>query len=139
MEAYIKSLSGGFQIAEVRYDPFQFHRSATTLSQTGVNMVEFPQTANNMTDAGQALFDAVRHRTLKLYEDDELRREARFAVGKETPRGMRIVKEKASHKIDAIVALAMAVCAASSQVEECLPGVFFVGGRNIDVFRGGLV
>jgi phage terminase large subunit-like protein len=121
MEAYIRELDKGFDVAEVRYDPWQLHRSATTLSQARIKMVEFPQTVSNLTDCGQALYDAVKHKTLKLYKDDQLRDEARFAVGRESPRGMRIVKEKASHKIDAIVALAMAVCAATSAPEKTQP------------------
>ena len=116
MEAFVKELVKSYTVSAVYYDPYQFHRSATTLTQAGVKMVEYPQTVGNMTDAGQALYDAVKHRTLVLYEDDELRKEASFAVGKETPRGMRIVKEKASHKIDAIIALAMATCGALGQV-----------------------
>lgn len=127
MEAYIRELANGYDVIEVRYDPFQFHRSATTLKQAKINMIEFPQTVPNMTDAGQALYDAVKHRTLKLYMDDGLRKEARFAIGKETPRGMRIVKEKASHKIDAIVALAMAVSGACSYGEGRSPGVISLG------------
>jgi phage terminase large subunit-like protein len=115
MESFIDELAKSYHVAGVYYDPFQFHRSATTLTQKGVKMVELPQTVGNMTDAGQALYDLVKHRNLTLYEDDELRREASFAVGKETPRGMRIVKEKAAHKIDAIIALAMAVCGAVGQ------------------------
>jgi phage terminase large subunit-like protein len=118
MEAYIKVLSRNFDIAEVRYDPFQFHRSATTLTKEGINMVEFPQTVGNLTDMGQCLFDAVKHQSLKLYADAEMRKEASFAAGKETPRGMRIIKEKSSHKIDAIIGLAMAVHAASTTPGE---------------------
>jgi phage terminase large subunit-like protein len=121
MEAYIKVLSRNFDIAEVRYDPFQFHRSATTLTKEGINMVEFPQTVGNLTDMGQCLFDVVKHQSLKLYADADMRKEASFAVGKETPRGMRIVKEKANHKIDAIVALAMATHAASTAPESEQP------------------
>jgi phage terminase large subunit-like protein len=136
MEAYIRMLDKDYRVVEVRYDPFQFHRSATTLSQAGINMIEFPQTVPNMTDAGQALYDAVKHRTLKLYKDDELRKEATFAVGKETPRGMRIVKEKASRRIDAIVSLAMAVCSASYGKEympgSVSPGIFDNGAVNTD-------
>lgn len=109
MESYIKELARDFSLAECRYDPYQLHRSATTLKKEGVQMLEWPQTVPNMTDCGQALFDAVNHRTLVLYADEAMRKQASFAVGKETPRGMRIVKEKASHKIDVIVALAMAV------------------------------
>jgi phage terminase large subunit-like protein len=133
MEAYVKELSNSYHVVEVRYDPFQFHRSATTLSQAGVKMIEFPQTVGNMTEAGQALYDAVKHRTLKLYGDDQLREEARFAVGKETPRGMRIVKEKASHKIDAIVALAMAVLGVSSSGEK-IAGTRVSLGITVDSF-----
>jgi phage terminase large subunit-like protein len=114
MEAYIRELDKGYTVVECRYDPWQLHRSATTLSQAGIKMIEFPQTVSNLTECGQALYDSVKHKTLKVYKDDELRKEASFAIGKETPRGIRIVKEKASHKIDAIVALAMAVCAAVS-------------------------
>jgi len=135
MEAYIKQLAKDYRVREVRYDPFQFHRSATTLKQDNINMVEFPQTVGNMTEAGQALYDAVKHRTLKLYKDDELRKEAGFAIGKETPRGMRIVKEKSSHKIDAIVALAMATYGASSQGEERLPGLVIID-KNYRVVGG---
>ena len=127
MEAYIKDLANNFRIGEVRYDPWQLHRSATTLQQANVNMVEFAQTVGNMTDAGQALYDAIKHKTLKLYQDDELRKEACFAIGKETPRGMRIVKEKASHKIDAIVALAMAVLGSSSATEKVAAGHISLG------------
>lgn len=126
MEAYIRHLKKAYNVIEVRYDPFQFHRSATTLKQAGVKMVEFPQTESNMTNAGQALYDVVKHRILKLYRDSELRKEACSAVGKETPRGMRIVKEKASKKIDGIIALAMAVHGASSELEY-IPGSVSLG------------
>ena len=65
-------------------------------------------------------------KTLRLYKDDGMRKEASFAVGKETARGMRIVKGKTSQKIDAIIALAMAVYGASSE-EEYLPGTISLG------------
>jgi hypothetical protein len=47
-----------------------------------------------------------------LYPSDKLRQQALSTVAIENPRGWRIAKEKASKKIDAIVALAMACCAA---------------------------
>ena len=134
MEKYINELAQGYQVEGVYYDPYQLHRSATTLSQAGINMVEFPQTVANMTDAGQTLYDAVKHRTLKLYPDDQLRKEASFAIGKEGPRGIRIVKEKASHKIDSIVALAMAVRGASQEEEGAIPFFFAGSTRSPDLF-----
>jgi len=129
MESYVKELSTGFRIEGVFYDPYQFHRSAMTLTNQGIPMVEFPQTVSNMTECGQCLYDLVKHKNLKLYEDTEMRKEASFAIGKETPRGMRIVKEKSSHKIDAIVALAMAVQGISTE-DQAQPGLFFIGGKE---------
>jgi uncharacterized protein YbdZ (MbtH family) len=57
---------------------------------------------------GQTLFDLLNGQNLVLYADDELRQQALSTVSIETPRGWRIAKEKASKKIDAIVALSMA-------------------------------
>jgi hypothetical protein len=53
-----------------------------------------------------------------LYPSDELRQQALSTVAIENPRGWRIAKEKASRKIDAIVALAMACCAAMAHRGE---------------------
>jgi hypothetical protein len=61
---------------------------------------------------GQTLFDLLNGRNLRLYPAADLRQQALNTVSLETPRGWRIAKEKASQKIDAIVALAMACVAA---------------------------
>jgi hypothetical protein len=53
-----------------------------------------------------------------LYPSDELRQQALSTVAIENPRGWRFAKEKASRKIDAIVALAMACCAAMAHRGE---------------------
>jgi phage terminase large subunit-like protein len=130
METYIRELGKGYTVVECRYDPWQLHRSATTLKKAGIKMIEFPQTVSNLTDIGQAVYDAVKHRSLKLYSDTELRREAAFAVAKETARGIQIIKLKRGHKIDAIVALATSVCAASSVSEKSTPGLFFIDANR---------
>jgi hypothetical protein len=57
-------------------------------------------------------------KNLVLYPSDELRQQALSTVAIENPRGWRIAKEKASKKIDAIVALAMACCAAMAHRGE---------------------
>jgi phage terminase large subunit-like protein len=93
-------------------DPYQLHRSITTLRAAGINIVEFPQTTGNTTLMGQALFDLLNGRNIKLYRADDLRSQALNTVAVESARGWRIAKERASKKIDAIVALAMACVAA---------------------------
>ena len=84
------------------------HRSITTLEAAGVPIREFSQTQGNCTLMGQTLFDLLNGRNLELYSSDELRQQALNTIAVENPRGWRIAKEKASKKIDAIVALAMA-------------------------------
>ncbi len=57
-----------------------------------------------------------------MYPADDLRSQALSTIAVEHPRGWRIAKEKASKKIDAIVALAMACCAAIERGKT--PGLF---------------
>jgi len=67
---------------------------------------------------GQTLFGVLNGENLVLYPCDELRQQALSTVTIENPRGWRIAKEKASKKIDEIVALAMACCAAMAHRGE---------------------
>ena len=53
--------------------------------------------------------DQVRSRGLRVYRAPDLRQQILNAVLVETPRGLRLAKEKSSKKIDGAVALAMAV------------------------------
>jgi phage terminase large subunit-like protein len=111
IEKYLLEVWERFRIHVIRYDPYQLHRSAMTLRKKGLPMEEFPQTTGNLTEMGQNLFDLVKHKSIILYPDDDLRRHAQNSMGKETARGWRITKGKASHKVDLIVALAMSALA----------------------------
>ena len=99
-------------------DPYQFHRSITTLQAAGLPIREFAQTTANTTLMGQTLFDLLTGKNLVVYPSDELRQQALSTVAIENPRGWRIAKEKSSKKIDAIVALTMACCAAMAHRGE---------------------
>ena len=116
MEAFLLELHQGYSLAAVRYDPYQFHRSAMTLKNKGLPMEEYPQTVSNLTDMGQNIYDLVRFHNITFYNDPDLRAEASSAIAKETERGIQITKAKSSLKIDQIVALAMAClqCAKTS-------------------------
>ena len=87
--------------------------------------LEFPQTAGNLTEAGQGLFDLVEFGNIVLYPCKDLRSEAAIAVAKETGRGLRITKEKSTHKIDQIVALAMACLEATKAKTSTFRYFFF--------------
>lgn len=108
MEAYLLELYRGYILLSVKYDPFQFHRSAATLKKKGLPMEEYPQTSSNLTEIGQNLYDLVEYGNIVLYPCRDMRYEATCAMAKETGRGLKIMKEKSTQKIDQIVALAMA-------------------------------
>ena len=108
VEKYIRELSNDFTVLQCHYDPYQFHRSATTLQKENIRMVEFPQTVSRLTEAAQCLYDLIHGGNLEMYQSKEFRRHAQSAMAKETARGFRIVKDTRSKKIDLIIALAMA-------------------------------
>ncbi len=112
VEQYLWHLVKSYNVVAIYVDPYQMHRSITTLAKAGVPIMEFPQTQANMTRMSQLLFDLLRGKNLVLYPDPDLREQALHTVAIETGRGLRITKEKLSKKIDAIVALSMACVAA---------------------------
>lgn len=112
LEAAALELNDRFNLKEVRYDPYQFHRSAVTLSKAGVPMVEFPQSLPNLTAASQNLYELIKGANLMVYPDPAMRLSVQRAVALETSRGWRITKEKSAHKIDVVVALAQAALGA---------------------------
>jgi hypothetical protein len=65
---------------------------------------------SRMTEAGNALFTAVREGRLRVYPGArDLREHVLAASARETDRGIRLVKTAGRRKIDGAIALAMAV------------------------------
>jgi phage terminase large subunit-like protein len=118
VEEDLRDLADQCDLVEALIDPYQAHRSVTTLQAAGLPIKEFPQTTANCTRMGQVLFDLLNGKNLVLYASEELRQQALSTVAIENPRGWRIAKEKASKKIDAIVALSMAAVAAMAHKHE---------------------
>jgi len=112
IERTLLELKRRFYLREVRFDPYQMQAVAQRLTSQGVPMVEFAQSVPNLTEASTNLFEIVKARNLIVYPDDEIRLAISRCVALETSRGWRIAKEKHSHKIDVIVALAMAALGA---------------------------
>ncbi len=113
IEAYLRELYRDYAVRVGGADPFALHHTIMALQASGVPIQEFPQTVTNTTRMGQCLFDLIKSQNIVLYPDEELRLHALNAVAVEMPRGFRLAKEKASKKIDAAVALAIACCMAA--------------------------
>jgi phage terminase large subunit-like protein len=132
VESAILELHQRFNLRGCRYDPYQMASSAQRLTKAGVKMVEFPQTTGNLTEASQNLYDLIKSNNFVAYPDDEIRLAVNRAVAIEGARGWRITKEKASHKIDVVVAMAQAALGA---VQEGAVSrgffAFFAGGDTM--------
>jgi len=101
-----------YKIKQAIYDPYQFARSAATMKNARIKMMEFPQTVSNTCEMSEALSDLLHNQRLLLYPNPTLRQHLLNARVKETQRGWRLVKGKTSRKIDLTIALAMAVLGA---------------------------
>jgi phage terminase large subunit-like protein len=121
IEATVFQLSRRFRLRQVKFDPFQMQASAQRLTGRGVRMEEFAQTVGNLTESSSNLYELVKGRNLVLYEDAAMRLAVQRSVAIETSRGWRIAKEKASHKIDVIVALAQAALGAVEDASRPAP------------------
>lgn len=124
VEEFIREVCQSYEVQACLYDPAMFWRSAQMLMEEGYPMIEYPQTHARMCPASQALFDAVQESRLVHNGDRTLRAHADAAVARETGRGWRLDKDKATEHIDAMVALAMAVYEAGQTQPS--PSVFVV-------------
>jgi phage terminase large subunit-like protein len=113
IEKTLRELMRRFWVREIRYDPYQLVSVAQRLTNEGLPMIEFAQSVPNLTEASSNLYELIKGRNLRLSADDDMRLAASRAVALETSRGWRMAKEKASHKIDVIVALAQACLGAT--------------------------
>ncbi|MGA2264291.1 MAG: terminase TerL endonuclease subunit [Acidobacteriota bacterium] len=108
IEETLLDLSHRFRLQSIRYDPWQMVAVAQRLQRAGLQMTEFPQSVPNLTEASNNLYELIKSHNLVAYPDEQIRLAISRAVAVETSRGWRITKEKASHKIDVVVALAQA-------------------------------
>ena len=97
-------------------------------------MLEFPQSVPNLTETSSNLYEFINGRNSVLYADDEVRLALSRCIALETARGWRIAKEKTSHKVDVIVALAQAALGAvrGGQIAVGMDAAF--QGRAAQVF-----
>jgi HNH endonuclease len=97
---------------------------ALDLSKRGLHTVEFPQHDSRLVPASERLSAAILERRLRHPGDPVLERHVAAAVAKQTQRGARIAHAGGRHtsaRIDAVIALAMAVDRAENQPQARPP------------------
>jgi phage terminase large subunit-like protein len=125
IERTLLDLDQRFAIRKVLFDPYQLVSVAQRLLKRQVKVEEFAQSSPNLTMASQNLYELIQDQRLIVYPDADMQRAISQAVAVETPRGWRISKTKQSHKIDLIVALAMAALASIRSQNEPAPAKLF--------------
>ena len=134
--AELMELHKARQVKAVCYDPWQLATVARQWQRAGIKTIEMPQTAQRV-ESDTALYNAIISGSIRHYKNADLDEAVRNAIIQETPRGMRIAKEKATNKIDALIALSMAHHAAISEkvysVVQTIPNPFY-GGAPISEY-----
>jgi phage terminase large subunit-like protein len=115
IEASVKDFCKRFAVRGVHYDPYQMAAVAQRLRSVGIPMREFAQSVPNLTAMGSNLYELIKAGGIVTHKDDVIRLAISRTIALETPRGLRLAKEKQSHKIDVVVALAMAALHAVEQ------------------------
>ena len=119
--AYVERIyKMGLLVGSFRYDPFQMHQVAVNLRKRGVPCMEFNQGQDRLK-ADTFLWKLFNDRRIDVYTQTVLESHVKGANAKEYENEqVRIVKGTATeaNKVDAAVALSMAVWAASGRVKR---------------------
>ena len=118
--ARLWDLAGRYDVRAVQFDPAFITWEAGRLEAAGLPMLEFPQHTIRLTQGSQSLYELVVNGELAHDGDRVLARHVAAAVARQVPgsAAWRLVKGKGRHKMDAAVALAMAVWGLEHPPEE---------------------
>lgn len=116
VEPLIVNLLSNQRVAALMYDPYQAATTAQKLEDLGYGnqLIEVNQ-LTEMTEAANTLHGLIHAGRLQMYYDLDLRSHFAHANAQQTERGWRIVKQRQSLPIDAVVACAMALLGATRQ------------------------
>lgn len=107
---YVRECYRTMNIVAGGYDPHAISWVVEDLESEGLALYEWPQTDQHMCPATQALYEAIIDRRLAHDGDPAMARHIKAAKVKTTPRGgQRLVKSEKGRKIDAAIALVMAI------------------------------
>lgn len=118
----IRELDKAYRVMQVGYDPRFFDVPAKMLEDEGLPMVQFPQSLERMTAAIGGLYESIRRGEVAHDGDPAFTAQVLNAVARYNERGFTLAKAKSRGRIDATVALAMALWLAR---REPGPGVAF--------------
>jgi len=115
VEHYLRGLHSRYTVQEIVYDPAYFQRSAEHLADDGLPMVEFPQSSQRMIPACGHAYEMIINKTVTHDGSPTFTDQVLSAAQRMTDHGWRLSKGKSKRKIDAAIALVMALDRATSR------------------------
>ncbi len=106
---HIREVCGKNDVREVAYDPRFFDLPAQMLVDEGLPMVEFPQVLERLTPAVTLAYEAIKRGEVAHDGDEPFSTQVLNAVARFNERGFTLSKGKSRDRIDACVAMVMAL------------------------------
>ena len=106
---YLRDLAKRFRVQAISFDPRFFDVPAKMLSDEGLPMVEVPQSVDRMTAVIGSLLEVIKRSELRHNGDEAFATHVLNAVARLNERGFTLQKSKSRGRIDAVIALALAV------------------------------
>lgn len=109
IEQYLRELHLLYTVDEFAYDPAYFQRSAEILVDDGLNMIEFPQNSSRMVPACGQAFELIVNQRIAHDGAPQFMDQILSAAQRASDLGWRLSKGKSKRKIDACIALVIAL------------------------------
>jgi phage terminase large subunit-like protein len=106
---HLRELAKTYDVKAVSYDPRFFDLPAQQLADEGLPMLEIPQSLERMTPAVGAAFEAIKRSELSHDGDQAFDMQVLAAVARYNERGFTLAKSKSKDRIDACIAMVLAL------------------------------
>jgi hypothetical protein len=106
---FLRKLAKDYQVGGISFDPRFFDVPAKMLHDAGLPMVEIPQSVERMTGIIGDLYDRIQQKAVHHDGNPAFAEQVLNAVPRFTERGFTLQKAKSKGRIDACIALALAV------------------------------
>ena len=114
----VNELAERFRIVELLGDHFRLGESLFRLRERGLEVGTYPPNDSRMIPASSRLYDAIVGGNLRHPDTEALNRHVATAIARRTRRGWRIDKARDGDRIDAVIAMSIAVDRALEGVPE---------------------
>jgi phage terminase large subunit-like protein len=122
---FIRELDAMYDVAGIAYDPRYFDLPAQQLVDEGLAMLEVPQSLERMTPAAGLAYEMVKRHEISHDGDPVLETQVLNAVARYNERGFTLAKSRSKDRIDAAVAMVLALFEAARPEESWAPAISF--------------